>query len=285
MRAHNIKLLPGSQNCCSSSHRLQSILLIVSISIRTMSRIMLSPSEVYFPVHFNPGPTVWLATLPRTFHLCLQLQLFSGTRPFMFQGWLPHLAAQQRERFHSYSDDRRLSRCMHRANPSTHHWWGAFTCHCHFRRWSQTGHGSKRLLGWPLWAHLWFNPHAPSNRQPLPARYRKHDNLKKRAYKQRVRKIEHGSFIPLVMSLTGGLGNAASVSYRRLASLISAKQDAPYSNKLHHGLCAVYSVSFSLLWSSIQCIHGARSASGRSFKQSIRPLDIVSSEARFSAIG
>ena len=58
-----------------------------------------------------------------------------------------------------------------------------------------------------------FNPHAPSNSQPLPACYRKHENLKKRAYEQRVREIEHGSFTPLIMSLTGGLGNAASVSY------------------------------------------------------------------------
>ena len=71
-----------------------------------------------------------------------------------------------------------------------------------------------------------FNPHAPSNRQPLPACYRKHENLKKRAYEQRVREIERGSFTPLVMSLTSGLGNAASVCYKRLASLISAKRNA-----------------------------------------------------------
>ena len=29
-----------------------------------------------------------------------------------------------------------------------------------------------------------FNPHAPSNRQPLPACYRKHENVKKHAYEK-----------------------------------------------------------------------------------------------------
>ena len=125
-----------------------------------------------------------------------------------------------------------------------------------------------------------FNPHAPSNRQPLPTCYRKHENQKKRAYEQRVREVERGSFTPLVMSLTGGLGNAASVCYKRLASLISAKRDVPYSSTMAWIRC---SLSFSLLRSSIQCIRGARSAIGHAVKQSIPPLDLVSSEARFSS--
>ena len=50
-----------------------------------------------------------------------------------------------------------------------------------------------------------FNPHAPSNGQPLAACYRKHENSKKRAYEQRVREIEHGSFTPIVLSLTEDL--------------------------------------------------------------------------------
>ena len=47
-----------------------------------------------------------------------------------------------------------------------------------------------------------FSPHAPSNRQPrvgyarlLPTCYRKHENQKKRAYEQRVREVERGSFM------------------------------------------------------------------------------------------
>ena len=56
-----------------------------------------------------------------------------------------------------------------------------------------------------------FNPHAQSNSQPIASCYRKHENLKKRAYDQRVREIEHGTFTPLVLSLTGGMGGSNSV--------------------------------------------------------------------------
>ena len=77
-----------------------------------------------------------------------------------------------------------------------------------------------------------FNPHAPSNRQSLNPCYRKHENIKKRAYEQRIREVEHGTFTPLVMSLTGGLGNAATVCYKRLASLLCAKWNQPYSSTM-----------------------------------------------------
>ena len=46
-----------------------------------------------------------------------------------------------------------------------------------------------------------FNPYAMSNRQTsLAACYRKQEAIKKHAYKQRVREIEHSSFTPLVLS-------------------------------------------------------------------------------------
>ena len=124
-----------------------------------------------------------------------------------------------------------------------------------------------------------FNPLAPSNRQPLPTCYRKHEKLKKRAYEKRVREVERGSFTPVVISLTGGLGKAASVCYKHLASMISAKRDIPYSSTMAWIKC---SLSFSLLCSSIQCIHGACSTIGYAAKQPFPPLNLVSSEARFT---
>ena len=53
-----------------------------------------------------------------------------------------------------------------------------------------------------------FNPYAASNFQPLTTCYKKHENIKKHAYEQRIREIEQGTFTPLVMSLNGGLGMA-----------------------------------------------------------------------------
>ena len=62
-----------------------------------------------------------------------------------------------------------------------------------------------------------FNPYAPSNqRSSLQACYRNHENTKKRAYDQRIREVQHGTFCPLVFSCTGGLGRAAVATYKRL---------------------------------------------------------------------
>ena len=38
-------------------------------------------------------------------------------------------------------------------------------------------------------------------------------NQNRRAYNQRVVEVEHGSFTPLVLSATGGIGTAASICY------------------------------------------------------------------------
>ena len=56
-----------------------------------------------------------------------------------------------------------------------------------------------------------FNPHVHSNhdRRGIAAVYRKHKAEKRRVYEQRILDIEHATFIPLVMSTTGGLANSA----------------------------------------------------------------------------
>ena len=75
-----------------------------------------------------------------------------------------------------------------------------------------------------------INPHARSNRhENLNSMYKRHENMKKRAYDQRVREVEQASFVSLVLSTTGGLGNSANTCLKRLASLLTTKQDQPYS--------------------------------------------------------
>ena len=66
---------------------------------------------------------------------------------------------------------------------------------------------------------------------------------------------EHGSFTPLIMSSTGGVGSAANVCYKRLASLLSVKWNLPYACTLYWIQCIL---SFTLLRSSIQCIRATR---------------------------
>ena len=121
-----------------------------------------------------------------------------------------------------------------------------------------------------------FNPHAPSNKNMVPsACYRKHEQEKKRAYKQRVHEVEHSSFTPLVLAATGGLGVEATSFYKRLASKLSQKWDSPYSTTLCWLRCRL---AFSLLRSSIQAIRGARSSHGHA----VRSPGAVDLESRIS---
>ena len=125
-----------------------------------------------------------------------------------------------------------------------------------------------------------FNPHAPSNRHTSPtACYKKHEKEKRRAYDQRVREIEHGTFTPLVFSATGGMGPAAQVFYRRLAALISEKQQQSYGMTMGWIRCCL---SFSLLRSAITCLRGSRSSYHRPASPSDLPIDVITREGRVS---
>jgi len=121
-----------------------------------------------------------------------------------------------------------------------------------------------------------FNPYAASNKcSSLPAAYRKHENIKRRAYGQRIREVEHASFTPLVLSATGGLAHEATIFYKRLASLLSTKWGDSYATTLGWLRCCL---SFSLLRSAIACIRGARSSSGH-FYRTPPPMDLVRVES------
>ena len=119
-----------------------------------------------------------------------------------------------------------------------------------------------------------FNPYAASNK--LSVAYKKHENIKQRAYGQRIQEVKHASFSPLVFSATGGLAHEATIFYKRLASLLSNKWGDNYSVTLGW-LC--YCLSFSLLRSAIACIRGARSSSGH-FDRTPPPMDLVRGESR-----
>ena len=103
-----------------------------------------------------------------------------------------------------------------------------------------------------------FNPFAQSYRDTsLPQCYRRNEMEKRRAYDERIREIEQGSFSPLVFSTSGGMAPTANVVYKRIASMISSKHNKPYSRTMHWIRCRL---SFSLLRSAIMCLRGSRSA-------------------------
>ena len=101
-----------------------------------------------------------------------------------------------------------------------------------------------------------FNPFATSNHQkPLRKVYHQHEQEKRRVYARRVREVEHGSFTPLVLSATGGMGRASEVRFKHLAFLISSKHQESYSGVMSWLRCTL---GFSLLRSAIMCLRGSR---------------------------
>ena len=120
-----------------------------------------------------------------------------------------------------------------------------------------------------------FNPFAPSNVNSISAAYRRHENTKRRAYGQRIREIKLASFTPIVMSAAGGLAPKATTFYKRLASLLASKWGDEYCVVMGWLHC---SLSFSLLWSAIACVRGARSSIGH-FHKATPPLDLVQVES------
>ena len=122
-----------------------------------------------------------------------------------------------------------------------------------------------------------FNPYAPSNmKSSLSSTYKKHEGVKRRAYGQRIIDVERGTFTPLVLSLTGGLGREANQCYKRLASLLSTKWNQPYSVTMGWLRCCL---SFSLLRSSIMSIRGTRSSGGFTPNYITPVMDLVRSES------
>ena len=122
-----------------------------------------------------------------------------------------------------------------------------------------------------------FNPLAPSNcRSSLSTTYRRHEATKKRSYEQRVGEIEHGSFTPLIFSASGGMAPAATITFKRLASLLAEKRQQEYNKTIAWIRCQL---NFSLVRSSVMCLRGARSSYHRPARPDCDiPLDVAHAE-------
>ena len=114
-----------------------------------------------------------------------------------------------------------------------------------------------------------FHPNAPCYRSSdLAAVYKQHESAKKREYNQRVQNVEHGVFTPLVFMTTGSMGREASTFYKRLADMLSHKQEKPYSVIMGWLMCRL---SFAILRSAIMCVRGTRS----SFRRPVNEEDLT----------
>ena len=101
------------------------------------------------------------------------------------------------------------------------------------------------------------HPNADSYQDLEPQQiYELHENEKKRLYGDRVIEIEHGTFIPLVFTTTGGMGKECNRYHSRLAELISTKKGESYAKTISWIRAKT---SFSLLRSAaLLCLRGSR---------------------------
>ena len=80
------------------------------------------------------------------------------------------------------------------------------------------------------------------------------------AHTHTVTDIEHGTFTPQIFAATGGLGRAATVIYRRLASQLADKWKEPYGTVMGWLRCQI---SFSLTRSTIACLRSSRGSNSQ----------------------
>ena len=74
-----------------------------------------------------------------------------------------------------------------------------------------------------------FNSFAATNRSSaLAATFCRHEGDKHHTYEECIRKVDHGSFTPLVFSSSGGMGTAATTMYKHLAHFFKCKVEFPY---------------------------------------------------------
>ena len=63
---------------------------------------------------------------------------------------------------------------------------------------------------------------------PVNAILKKHEQEKKRSYNNRIMNVEHGTFTPLVFSLTGGEGPETSMFHKHISQQIAIKTEEKY---------------------------------------------------------
>lgn len=101
-----------------------------------------------------------------------------------------------------------------------------------------------------------MHPNAPSYiHKNIEDVYVQHENEKKRTYNERIIEVEKGTFTPIVMSTTGGMGKEAEKYHQRIAQLIAEKKHETYAHVINYIRTRL---RFNLLKSILVAIRGVR---------------------------
>jgi hypothetical protein len=102
-----------------------------------------------------------------------------------------------------------------------------------------------------------FNPFAKSHlNRNLEAVFRSNETKKKTHYNDRVIRIEHGSFTPVVLSALGGFGRESSQFLSKLVEKVAEKRGIDKSGVANY---IRTKISFELIRAQVACIRGSRS--------------------------
>ena len=123
-----------------------------------------------------------------------------------------------------------------------------------------------------------FNPFAKSHlNSKLETVFKAQENLKKKAYNERVIKVEHGSFAPVVLSAFGGAGRETGFFFSKLAEKISEKHDIPKSTISNY---IRTKISFELVRAQGECLRGSRSRR-QPFNLDVKESEVVDGRSSF----
>ena len=121
-----------------------------------------------------------------------------------------------------------------------------------------------------------FNPFAKTHlKSSLEFVFKDNETTKKNEYNERVIRVEHASFTPIVVSAMGGFGVETSRFVSRLVEKVAKKKDMEVS------VVANYirtKVSFELIRSQVACIRGSRSL--KNISLDLDEVEVVDSASR-----
>ena len=107
--------------------------------------------------------------------------------------------------------------------------------------------------------------------QPTSKIFKQHENAKKREYLERVLRVQHGSFTPLIFGTNGGLGEECQRFLKTLAKKISNQEDESYADIL---TWLRTRLSFECVKSALACVRGARTPF-RKQQEELRDFDLM----------
>ena len=84
---------------------------------------------------------------------------------------------------------------------------------------------------------------------------RSHENKKKLKYNRRIMEVEHGTFTPLIFTVTGVMGHECSIFHKALAEKLSEKRNERYEDIVRY---LRLKLSFLAVKSALLCLRGSR---------------------------